>query len=140
MMTMTPGMFSCGNALHVNDLVDYVSESGNIAGTQAANFASKKARKRNMIPLRPEGDIMYVVPQYLDLSTQNEAIIYFRASHTFRNARLRVYSNGQEHMSKKYRIVKPPEMKRIVLDLSKIPPAADEVRIELKKKEESNGK
>ena len=25
-MTMRDGIFSCGNALHVNDLVDYVSE------------------------------------------------------------------------------------------------------------------
>jgi len=138
MMTMTQGMFSCGNALHVNDLVDYVSESGNIAGTQAANFA-KKTYKRNLIPLRPEGDILYVVPQYLDLSTQNEAIIYFRGSRTFRNARLRVYSNGQEHVSKKYRIVRPPEMKRIILDLSKIPPGTNEVRIELKR-EDNNGR
>jgi hypothetical protein len=82
---------------------------------------------------------MYVVPQYLDLSSQNEAIIYFRASRTFRNARLKVFSNGQEHISKKYRIVRPPEMKRITLDLSKIPPATDEVRIELKE-EDKNGK
>ena len=35
-MTMTEGVFSCGNAMHVNDLVDYVSESGEIAGAAAA--------------------------------------------------------------------------------------------------------
>jgi thioredoxin reductase len=140
MMTMTPGMFSCGNALHVNDLVDYVSESGNIAGAQAAHYAGNKTRTRNLIPVRSEGDIMYVVPQYLDLSTQNEAIIYFRASHTFRDARLTVTAAGQEQVAKKYRIVKPPEMKRITLDLSKISPDTDEIRIALKKKEESNGK
>ena len=28
LMTKVPGIFSCGNALHVNDLVDFVSESG----------------------------------------------------------------------------------------------------------------
>ena len=36
METTVPGLFSCGNALHVNDLVDYVSESGSIVGEQAA--------------------------------------------------------------------------------------------------------
>ena len=35
-MTSVAGVFSCGNALHVNDLVDYVSESGEIAGGNAA--------------------------------------------------------------------------------------------------------
>ena len=35
-MTSQPGIFSCGNALHVNDLVDYVSESGELAGKAAA--------------------------------------------------------------------------------------------------------
>ena len=38
-MTETAGVFSCGNALHVNDLVDYVSESGELAGTAAAKYA-----------------------------------------------------------------------------------------------------
>lgn len=38
-MTMVDGVFCCGNALHVNDLVDYVSESGEIAGGAAAAYA-----------------------------------------------------------------------------------------------------
>lgn len=40
METTIPGLFSCGNALHVNDLVDYVSESGSIAGEQASLLCS----------------------------------------------------------------------------------------------------
>ena len=42
METTVPGLFSCGNALHVNDLVDYVSESGSIAGEQAALLCNRK--------------------------------------------------------------------------------------------------
>ncbi|UTC44140.1 NAD(P)/FAD-dependent oxidoreductase [Treponema sp. OMZ 857] len=41
METTVPGLFSCGNALHVNDLVDYVSESGSIAGERAALLCSR---------------------------------------------------------------------------------------------------
>ena len=40
LMTEVPGIFSCGNALHVNDLVDYVSASGELAGKSAAHFAA----------------------------------------------------------------------------------------------------
>ena len=41
LMTSVPGVFSCGNALHVNDLVDYVSESGEAAGKSAARYRPK---------------------------------------------------------------------------------------------------
>ena len=47
METTVPGLFSCGNALHVNDLVDYVSESGSIAGEQAALLCSGTAFEGN---------------------------------------------------------------------------------------------
>ena len=41
-MTRLPGVFVCGNALHVNDLVDYVSESGETAGAAAAAWAVRE--------------------------------------------------------------------------------------------------
>lgn len=43
LMTSVPGVFSCGNALHVNDLVDFVSASGEEAGKNAALFAKKRS-------------------------------------------------------------------------------------------------
>ena len=42
METSIPYLFSCGNAVHVNDLVDYVSESGRLAGEQAASLCSRQ--------------------------------------------------------------------------------------------------
>ncbi len=47
METTVQGLFSCGNALHVNDLVDYVSESGGIAGERAASLCSGTAFEGN---------------------------------------------------------------------------------------------
>ena len=47
METTVPGLFSCGNALHVNDLVDYVSESGYIAGERAALLCSRTPLEGN---------------------------------------------------------------------------------------------
>jgi len=38
-MTMIDGVFCCGNALRVYDLVDYVSENGETAGRAAAHWA-----------------------------------------------------------------------------------------------------
>lgn len=132
MMTMNPGIFSCGNALHVNDLVDFVSESGDIAGEYAAKFSTNGTHKRNLVPVRAEGKVMYVVPQYLDVNTKNKATIYFRSSETFTNARLTVTAGEEQIISKKFRIVKPPEMERVVVDIDKIPEGAGEIIVELK--------
>lgn len=65
-MTLEEGVFTCGNAMHVNDLVDYVSESGEGAGKAAAlyskaeriveNIQSEKAMKN----IEAEGTIANV--------------------------------------------------------------------------------
>ncbi len=132
MMTMSEGLFSCGNALHVNDLVDWVSESGDRAGKMAADYASYRKDNRKLIPIEQEGNLLYAVPHYLDMKTKNKAIIYFRSSKSLKNACLRVYSREEEYVSKKYPVVRPPEMQRVILDLSKITYDIDEIKIELK--------
>ena len=38
LMTSLPGVFSCGNVLHVHDLVDHVSAEGTQAGANAARY------------------------------------------------------------------------------------------------------
>ena len=51
-MTSVPGVFSCGNSLQVFDLVDYVSKSGEAAGTSAAAYAAGTL-KASKSPLPP---------------------------------------------------------------------------------------
>ena len=43
--TSIPGVFACGNVLHVHDLVDYVSEEAGKAGINAAKFVQKQELK-----------------------------------------------------------------------------------------------
>ena len=78
LMTEVPGIFSCGNALHVNDLVDYVSASGELAGKSAAHFA---AHTRDEIALTISDDFGYLVPQRLDRTEDNSGVtLYFRSA------------------------------------------------------------
>ncbi len=42
LMTSIPGIFACGNVLHVHDLVDFVSQEAETAGCAAAAWASEK--------------------------------------------------------------------------------------------------
>jgi thioredoxin reductase len=121
-MTMVDGVFCCGNALHVNDLVDYVSESGETAGQaaarrSAAQLAAHGSAERSFAEIKADGSLLYIVPQKLDLSDlEKPAVIYFRSSAEMNNARLTVTLNGKEVYTKTYPRLRPPEMERLELD------------------------
>ena len=72
-----PGVFACGNVLHVHDLVDNVSEEAAIAGENAAKFALGTLQKAETVRVLPEGGARYVVPQRL-VEGEGKAALYFR--------------------------------------------------------------
>ena len=117
LMTSVDGVFSCGNALHVNDLVDYVSESGELAGRNAARYA---AAPRRTVPIRPSPALLYAVPQRLDLDRDNsETALYFRSREVLDGCVLRVRADGREVFSKRYPFLRPPEIERLNVDFSR---------------------
>jgi len=125
-MTRLPGLFTCGNAQHVNDLVDYVSESGAAAGRGAARFALGKrgAEERGTeetIPVRPSGEILYQVPAAL-VRHGEDPVFFFRASRSLEKARLELRSPGGEVLyQKRYTFLRPPEMERFEFSMTKLP-------------------
>lgn len=117
LMTNVPGVFSCGNALHVNDLVDYVSDSGEEAGKNAALYS---ARERRRVDIHIGNEFMYLVPQQLDLNADNSKLsFYFRSSSVLGKSVLRLKVNGAEVWKRSYPFLRPPEMKQLVLDMTK---------------------
>lgn len=73
--TDVPGVFACGNALHVHDLVDHASQEGERAGAAAAAYARRmragsSADLRAGIPVTAGDGVRYVVPQLLDAAAQ----------------------------------------------------------------------
>lgn len=114
LMTSVDGVFSCGNALHVNDLVDYVSESGETAGENAALYEKKERRE---IDLTASGEFLYVVPQKLDLNRDNSrTTVYFRSREILDKCVFKIKKDGQEVFKKKYPFLRPPEMEKLVID------------------------
>lgn len=64
-MTKIPGIFACGNVLHVHDLVDFVSMEAARAGRNAAQYVvdEKTNQSLNEILVKPGDGVRYVVPQ-----------------------------------------------------------------------------
>jgi thioredoxin reductase len=116
-MTSVEGVFSCGNALHVNDLVDYVSESGEIAGANAAQYV-REATPRQLAEIKMSPDFLYVVPQQININSSNrKAVLYFRSREVRENMRVTIKSGDQVLLSKRYVILRPPEMERVGLEI-----------------------
>jgi len=119
-MTMTDGVFCCGNALHVNDLVDYVSQSGEAAGQAAARFAAQIALakfERSFAEVKTDGHLLYIVPQRININELDVPVIfYFRSSKEMGKTRLTVTLDGKEFFTKTYPRLRPPEMERLEHD------------------------
>jgi NADPH-dependent 2,4-dienoyl-CoA reductase/sulfur reductase-like enzyme len=62
LMTNVPGIFSCGNVLHVHDLADWASEEADTCGANAARFIRGEAPSTPAIPVHAGAMVRYVLP------------------------------------------------------------------------------
>ncbi len=114
-MTSQAGVFSCGNSLHVNDLVDYVSESGEIAGRSAAIYQYDNS---DLIDVSCTDNMLYVLPQKINIKADNKKVIfYFRSKDIYNGLTLNVFVDEQKIYTRKYQFLRPPEMERLMLYL-----------------------
>lgn len=121
-MTEVPGVFSCGNALHVNDLVDYVTESGEWAGRWAAAYAKEAGgHRQKFVRFLTDTALAYLVPQKIGMDDLNKkALIYFRSKEVRKKSVFSLSVDGKEVFTKTYSHLRPPEMERLELDFSKL--------------------
>lgn len=117
-MTNVEGVFSCGNALHVNDLVDYVTESGELAGRAAAHF-QRTGWKKHYAELKPDASLQYIVPQKITVgkAEKKETILYFRIKETVQNVDFIIEVDKKPVFKKYFSALRPPEMERLTVDL-----------------------
>ncbi|MGL5056472.1 MAG: NAD(P)/FAD-dependent oxidoreductase, partial [Fusobacteriaceae bacterium] len=80
METSIPGIFACGNVVHVHDLVDFVSAEGERAGKKAAEYVNKEqSSENNLINLFNGEGITYTVPQIINLQDiQGNLTVFMR--------------------------------------------------------------
>lgn len=118
--TSLPGVFACGNAVHVHDLVDFVTEEGQIAGRGAAEFVlngRKDDDSDDVVELVNGNDVGYTVPQKIRKNSfVGKVGVYFRVRSVHKEAALiTVKSGDREIYSVKRMHLAPGEMERIDL-------------------------
>ena len=115
--TTVPGIFACGNVLHVHDLVDFVSAESFKAGKAAADYVQGRARKGAYVALKDGDGVRGVVPQRL-LKPEGEAQsvqVMFRPAGVYENATLCVMDGDREILRQRKRILTPGEMAELTL-------------------------
>jgi Thioredoxin reductase len=117
--TSVEGIFSCGNVLHVHDLVDNVSEEGAIAGRSAALYATDGFKTAEKFKVSAESGVRYALPNFV-YSGDGQITVYFRVGKVFKNATIEVLSGGEQIYRKKFMILAPGEMGSMVLNKSQI--------------------
>lgn len=129
METNVPGIFACGNVLHVHDIVDYVSEESRVAGRMAAQFVREEIRTGSKTIVNAGKGIRYVSPQFIDVNSE-EITFYLRTDAVYDRAILLCKSESEIYRKRHRRLV-PSEMVRVVLDRNHLENITDELVFEL---------
>ncbi len=110
LQTNLPGIFACGNVLHVHDLVDHVSNESFKAGHAAAAYVRGELKKAETIAVKDGDGVRGTVPQFIRKGVNEGVDLMFRPSGVFRNATCVVKCGEKEIARKKAMIFTPGEM------------------------------
>lgn len=112
-MTSVPGIFSCGNVLHVHDLVDFVSEEAETAGKAAAEYAKNSLHSDFCKHVTASGGVRYALPQVIH--EKEDTKLFFRVSDVFVNKVLQVKDGDNVLYEKNMKKMVPGRMEEITL-------------------------
>lgn len=134
--TNIPGVFACGNVLHVHDLVDYVSEEAKRAGINAVKYINdgcRDASSENVIELLATQGARYTVPSTVNIDRMDDLLtVRFRVGDVYKNSFVSVYFDDERVMHNQKRIIAPGEMEQIILRKSQLAEHAGLKKITIK--------
>lgn len=131
--TSVPGIFACGNVLHVHDLVDYVSDESRRAGKAAAEFLRSGFSLVSCRQVKDGEGVRGCVPHFVTTHPAEDVQVMFRPSGVFRNAIAAAECGGVEITRRKSVIFTPGEMASLTIRkevFDSLPSACITVRIE----------
>lgn len=126
LQTDVPGIFACGNVLHVHDLAENVTTESERAGAAAATYAL--GTDAGTVPdweltVSPAGIAGYALPGRITTVTLTR--LNFRVRRPVDAARVRILADGKELFAGKVRAFKPSVMESFPLPAKVIQQALD---------------
>ena len=108
-MTSVPGIFAAGNVAAVFDLVDYVSQSGEIAARGAVSFMNGALSIPAYEAVTAGENVSFVIPQRITGSA-GRGIFFLRVTKPMKTAQLSCEQQDAILLQKTCRHAAPPEM------------------------------
>lgn len=117
METSVPGIFACGNVVHVHDLVDFVTMESRLAGLGAVDYLKDKIPSDEYISVSAGPGISYVVPHLVDPEKilGEKQNFFMRSTKPMEKARLFIESDKNLIRTRVLQHVRPSEMISIEL-------------------------
>lgn len=131
LQTSVEGCFACGNALHVHDLVDWVSEESEKAGQYAKMYVKNELKPSALESVEPGENVRYVLPQRFDYENQDETVQFsLRTTLKAEKGTFKVFQGETLIYEKKARHLAPAEMEHIKINKDQLTSTAP-IRISL---------
>jgi len=117
METSVPGIFACGNVVHVHDLVDFVTMEARLAGRGVVDYLKNKIPSNEYISVSAGPGLGYVVPHLVDAAKilDEKQNFFMRSTKPMEKARLFIESDKDLIRTKILQHIKPSEMINIEL-------------------------
>ena len=130
--TEIPGIFACGNALHVHDLVDFVSRESTLAGKYASAYIEGMGKGEKTITCLAGTNIGYILPQRLHANRMQEPITFsMRVTKPMKQVKLCIYKDNQLWKEIPKRYLLPAEMISVTLKPEDLSDMNDSLRMEV---------
>lgn len=129
--TSVPGIFACGNVLHVHDLVDYVSEESARAGRSAARYVKVSSSGSGpVIQITNGNGVRYTVPSFVRVGElDSDLVIRFRSVGVYKDSYIDVSIDGVRSIHRRKQIITPGEMEQVILKKDDLLNVADNINI-----------
>ncbi len=129
--TTVPGIFSCGNVLHVHDIVDYVTLEAAKSGAAAANYKANTTS----LPYTETNHcdkISYLLPHRVHEDIADKFVnFYLRTRKTQENIKIVFYRGDTEIAAYKREFTVPSEMEHVKLPTALLKKAEGEITVKI---------
>ena len=130
-MTSVPGIFACGNGLHVHDLADFVTKQAGEAALGALRYL--KASCDSYCDINAGNLIAYVVPAKLHRENLPKTVtLYFRVRKPLTDVTIEISKGDKVIRSIHKEHMIPSEMEQVIIANSMLEDAEGDIQVQIK--------